>query len=601
MKFIRLGLQIFKTVGGEMIADWSGTAMAITSSNGPHGFEMMTFEVPVHNLPRAFRIYDDLPVTHCTLNFGGGNVWEGRLEDRQLSNTDMRLTALGYWVALNDDRYTAFWSQTGFSEWRDLTLYDRGLTRTEKFNTKIENEIRISLRKNEAYTTSTLGRVGVEIPDDSSQNIIAVSFDLDMTLGTQYIFRLVSVDGSYGGSATVELSVTGTGSNIARSYNFALAGSTKDSLFIQIEPNTSHTYTGETGDAYVAIKNFRMVTSQANRINTTTTTTISAGSQVVTPASMSGIYLGQRLFIDAGSSTSESVVVTAVTASTFTAIFVGSYSGTTTIHAHAIYADQIIKAIVAQISSLNSTQLSSSVALIESPGVDIENAVYEDALPGDVVNSLLGVNATGGQWEAGVWEGRVLHYRERGSQGRTFYTDAVELVVNSTLDTMHNQYYATYRDDKGRTLRTDRDGDSPSQNRYGLVRTAVAHTNSISSSLAEAHRDAGIAVNKAITPTSRIVCKGLFTANGAAVPFWELRYGDVLNVRNLPPNASEEIDKIRRFTVQRQSYKPLEDDLMVAPELDIPSIEVMIASSYIPPTPAVSIPSQIVRDEATLF
>ncbi len=63
--------------------------------------------------------------------------------------------------------------------------------------------------------------------------------------------------------------------------------------------------------------------SDVNEINTTLGTTIVAGSQTVTPVSMSGIYAGRTLSIGG---TSESVLVTAVTATTFTATFLNAHS-----------------------------------------------------------------------------------------------------------------------------------------------------------------------------------------------------------------------------------------------------------------------------------
>jgi hypothetical protein len=66
-------------------------------------------------------------------------------------------------------------------------------------------------------------------------------------------------------------------------------------------------------------------------INTTTSTSIAAGSATVTPVSMSNIIRGKRLNIVNGSNW-ENVTVTAITGTTFTAVFTGTYSGTTNIY-----------------------------------------------------------------------------------------------------------------------------------------------------------------------------------------------------------------------------------------------------------------------------
>ena len=66
-------------------------------------------------------------------------------------------------------------------------------------------------------------------------------------------------------------------------------------------------------------------------VNTTSATTISAGSQTVTPASMANIFVGTQLFFSGGTGASETVIVTAVTGTTFTATFANGHSGAYTI------------------------------------------------------------------------------------------------------------------------------------------------------------------------------------------------------------------------------------------------------------------------------
>ena len=64
---------------------------------------------------------------------------------------------------------------------------------------------------------------------------------------------------------------------------------------------------------------------------TTSATTVVAGVNVVTPASMASIYVGSRLQFSGGTGATEVVVVTAVTATTFTANFANGHSGAYTI------------------------------------------------------------------------------------------------------------------------------------------------------------------------------------------------------------------------------------------------------------------------------
>lgn len=63
-------------------------------------------------------------------------------------------------------------------------------------------------------------------------------------------------------------------------------------------------------------------------VTTATTVVAAAGSVTITPASMANIGVGMTLNISGGTGTSEDVVVTAITTTTFTAVFQNTHSGT---------------------------------------------------------------------------------------------------------------------------------------------------------------------------------------------------------------------------------------------------------------------------------
>lgn len=75
--------------------------------------------------------------------------------------------------------------------------------------------------------------------------------------------------------------------------------------------------------------NFRQYRGGSLVATTTASTAVgAAGSVTITPASMAGIFVGQTLAISGGTGTAENVVVTAVTSTTFTAVFANTHSGT---------------------------------------------------------------------------------------------------------------------------------------------------------------------------------------------------------------------------------------------------------------------------------
>ncbi len=71
--------------------------------------------------------------------------------------------------------------------------------------------------------------------------------------------------------------------------------------------------------------------SGAILVNTTSATTISAGQNTVTPASMANIVVGSQLVFSGGTGATETVTVQSVTSTTFTAVFVNGHSGAYTI------------------------------------------------------------------------------------------------------------------------------------------------------------------------------------------------------------------------------------------------------------------------------
>jgi hypothetical protein len=87
-------------------------------------------------------------------------------------------------------------------------------------------------------------------------------------------------------------------------------------------------------------------------VDTLSQSTISPGSQTVTPDSMVGITVGLSLLVDPETANSESVTVTAVTSTTFDATFANSHSGTPIqIQANGTLVTTIYKARLMRVES----------------------------------------------------------------------------------------------------------------------------------------------------------------------------------------------------------------------------------------------------------
>jgi len=245
-----------------------------------------------------------------------------------------------------------------------------------------------------------------------------------------------------------------------------------------------------------------------------------------------------------------------------------------------IYADDVAKDIVSHISGVNSTQLSSSTILIQSPTVNLHDALYLDESANRILTDLVNVgdNSTPPDlWEWGVWEGQKLHLRQRGSAGQTWYTDVASVNIDSTIDTLVNSAYALYKDEEGYQRRTADNTDVASVAKYGITRYQAVQTPTTDITEAGIWRDAKLNSSKDITPRARVVCEGIYTASGARVPNFIPRSGDTLVLRNLPPTGSETIDKIRSFRISNTRYYIDTDVLEPTPEDPLNSLEILVA------------------------
>ncbi len=116
---------------------------------------------------------------------------------------------------------------------------------------------------------------------------------------------------------------TGTSFEIVYPYNITST---------QFTANFQYTHTTSAAVTSIFVPFMPTPLLIASMANTTSSTAVSvAGSTVITPASIYGIHVGDTLSITGGTGTAEDVVVTAVTAKTFTATFANTHSGTYTI------------------------------------------------------------------------------------------------------------------------------------------------------------------------------------------------------------------------------------------------------------------------------
>lgn len=305
--------------------------------------------------------------------------------------------------------------------------------------------------------------------------------------------------------------------------------------------------------------------------------TPATGSVVVTPTALNADRL---LIVDVRNNTGAPVTG----AVGYAKISDVRIKGTTS---DALYADEIVKGMVDFIQSnfgftFNPNQLSSSYALIQSPGVDLDQEVYdEDTTPAEILNHLVEKGDDQDpprKWEWGVWEDQLLFFRPRGDAALHWYVDADDLTIDSTLDSLYNHAVGVYQDTNGRTIRTSLDSNGgDSYLRYGIRRRAAVPERTTSLVKAEFARDTFVDAHKDLAPRASLTIRQLYGAAGERYPLWCLRSGDIVTMRNLPPTLSVDIDKIRTFRVVRKSWDVDSNVLTVTPEFPLPDLALQVA------------------------
>lgn len=242
--------------------------------------------------------------------------------------------------------------------------------------------------------------------------------------------------------------------------------------------------------------------------------------------------------------------------------------------ASPIYASDIVAELVEDVTAVNPGQLSSDTSGVAVTAVDLYDEIYQDITPADILDSL----AARGGYEAQVWERQKLYFRPAGSAGRTFYVDAAAIEVSRELGAMANRIYATYREENGRVLRTAVANDLDSQRRFGLVRSDSVDTSSTSATEAETLRDAILTIRANYALQAAVAFSRLYNASGGLVPLFDLRTGDTIIIRNLPPQLAQGIDNIRSFRVNRTRYSADAngEQLEVEPVVPVPTLVTLL-------------------------
>lgn len=552
-------------------------ATRATISTNSQGDERCDVQFPAP-LADQFRFRDRAGLPYLVASAWGQRIFTGRVEDPTLTDQGLGLAALGGARALTDIPYTALWSTASYDGWRTAINADPGQVGSiaeERYETDTQNRIFISPEKGANYTLTDQGRMIWFMPSNGLLGALGVQFDARWNLPTNWQVNLYrySAAGAFLGTVWT---AGGTGALATQSVWATFA--TTDILVFAVLWNGggTTTYAAETGAGYLEITNLRVVSATVSAVSTVTTATRTNGVGVtITVATTARMYVGQRLFLAGGGNT-ESLLITSITSATqFVATVANAPGGAgypvgTGVFAHVIYANEVVAHLATTINGINSGQLSSSSALIQSPARDLIEAQWLDAAGDGVLNDLIergDANSPPRRWRWYVDSSQRLGFADPSSISRTWYVDVTSLEALQSIESLINSAYATYEAPDGMTTRTAVSADAQSVLRFGVTRRAAVSAQATNAAQAEAKRDTAIADGKNPPGRATITFDAVYDARGASYPPWLVRGGDVFVIRNLPPAVLGGIvDRIRSFRLARTEYDVLTKVLTVEPE-----------------------------------
>lgn len=554
-------------------------------SKGKNGIKSCEFFMPMA-LRTAMALYPAILNDEVRVSWFSEHFFKGRIEDIKITAKGLHITALGYWRSIDDITYSELWSTTDYKLWRPVTGAEIAGTTPDKYNIDFNGRIYMSLKKGQIYTNGTDAcSVVLKIPHGSSKQIIGFSLDFTANLPNpvgvgSWDLAYQTADENYASRVATTIS-TMAGIAFSRTYNFVVTAC--DYLLLTIYNNTTapDTPAGEDGANYIQITNLRVVTATTNRINTTLGTTFGAGgSNTVTPASMANIYVGQQLQIAHSTNTSETITVTDITSTTFTAIFAVGHNAADAVNAHVVYPYEIVQDILTQAYNSNG-QLSNSQTFIENQSLDIFDAYYEDERPSNILNDLAGKGDTADTpvlYETGVDVNKQLYFRPVGDAGAVYYVDITSVDTVISLENVYNTMYGIYRDAYDRKLRTAISYDDVSITYFGVLRANFVDVNSSNNQQAILQRNTKLTDEKNAQAKAAITFDRIYNVNGGLEPLTKVNPGDTFIIRNYPFTliSTTVIDRIKSFRISEVRLNILTNELTVTPEDFIPTLDTML-------------------------
>jgi len=228
--------------------------------------------------------------------------------------------------------------------------------------------------------------------------------------------------------------------------------------------------------------------------------------------------------------------------------------------------------VVAAVSAENPLQLRSQTGEISASAVTLEDALFEDLRPAEVLTRLAALDG----WEWRVWGGQRLVYGPQDADV-AWRVDAGEVAgLARSAALAESAAYATFRSRNNETLRTTQVTDSVLAQRVGAVRVRRVDAATTSETAAESGRTAALAAMAARRLRARVSASRAWRPTGGLGRIWEIRAGQVVELMDFPITVTQTVDAIRRWRVGETEVDLESGRVALAPLEPLPDLINMV-------------------------
>lgn len=467
----------------------------------------------------------------------GTIIFSGRLSNVILHSEATKVQCKGLFSLFGDfGSFGVLASTTDRSLFKKQTVDHRDFNANFATNSITIEENIFSIRPVKGEGISNLAANGFFMPMplarvNVSGNLYAFT-DISFSMPSGFIAYVRQFDNDDNSISTATVAVVANTTARRVFVNYAAVSGIADHV-VCLRNSTGGTYTStqDTGFWYANINNTRLALENDVRF-TTATINVTAGSTItITPASMTNIYNGQRLYVVSGTYTTantaytgESIVVSGMTATTFRGTFATSIHGSSTIIVPFVTPKTIFDGY-ATVAGLD-------VDAVTDVNIDISDALFDNTTFENLCNYIAKRGDGTKKHYYGVDSLGNFYYKPASSS--TYYIDVESFELSATIDDIYNRIIPISKRADGTLKELNPVVDQSSVERINKARTAVYTTDTTYDPQATVYAMAYLEDSIKGSVNTVISIVRAYNTLGAAVSLDILNPGDIVIPRNIP-------------------------------------------------------------------